>query len=337
MFFNDTLVSLNCTDSCAIKQFKDFLGSAGDIRLLLPREKLSGTRRGKDVPQRSRKGNVFMPLTIILHVGEDPLLLESRTIILRSAGYVVESVRSLKQAADHFLAGDFDLVILCHSIPSKDRDRLTCWIRASGSHTPVCSISDNPGQWDEFADANLERDPKKLLAGIKAVLGKAPRGLSRSAMPDGNGDAGSATAKTWRGTILCIDDEPNLLILRRRMLENAGYLVLTTDNGSDGLKIFSTGIVDAVLLDYTMPMMNGAAVAAQMRQIKGDVPLILLSGCSTIPEEDYALFDRFIQKGSPPNALLSAIEEVISAPDKQKIARQPAESRPTDPTFDTVM
>jgi DNA-binding response OmpR family regulator len=276
-----------------------------------------------------------MHLTIILHIGEDALLLETRSLILRSAGYVVESVRSLKQAAEQFLAGDFDLVILCHSIPSKDRDRLSCWIRASGSRTPVATISEGPGQWDEFADANLDSDPKKLLTGIKTALGA--RGLSRSAMPDGNTDAVSATAKTWRGIILCVDDEPNLLSLRRRVLEKAGYLVLTTNNGSDGLKVFSTGIVDAVLLDYTMPTMNGATVAAQMRQIKRDVPLVLLSGCATIPEEDFPLFYRFIPKASPPNVLLSTIEEILSAPNKQDMAVQSAESRPSDPSSHTVM
>jgi CheY-like chemotaxis protein len=85
--------------------------------------------------------------------------------------------------------------------------------------------------------------------------------------------------------------------------------------------------VDAVLLDYAMPMMNGGSVAAQMRRIKRDVPLILLSGSSAIPEEDHALFTRFGTKGNPPDMLLSTIKEVLSAPDEQKLTAQLAEGR----------
>ena len=58
---------------------------------------------------------------IILSVGENLTLLETRNMVLRAAGYIVESARSLKQAIDHCLARDFDIVIMCHSVSSKDR------------------------------------------------------------------------------------------------------------------------------------------------------------------------------------------------------------------------
>jgi DNA-binding response OmpR family regulator len=66
-----------------------------------------------------------------------------------------------------------------------------------------------------------------------------------------------------------------------------------------------------VILDYAMPLINGGVVAAQMRQIKGGIPLILLSGCSNVPDEDVALFDYFIPKGCSPGTLLSALDEVL--------------------------
>jgi DNA-binding response OmpR family regulator len=116
-----------------------------------------------------------MPLILVLAVGLDSSLLEARNNILRSAGFLVESALSVKEAVARFLAGDFDLVTLCHSIPKKESDRLTCLIRASGSRTPVVSISGNPGQLDAFANATLEADPDKLLIGIREVLEKAAR------------------------------------------------------------------------------------------------------------------------------------------------------------------
>jgi CheY-like chemotaxis protein len=72
-------------------------------------------------------------------------------------------------------------------------------------------------------------------------------------------------------------------------------------NGSDGLKVYSTGIADAVILDSGMPLMNSGVVAAQMRQIKGENPFILLAGYSIVPDENVALFDHFIAKGCSPS------------------------------------
>ncbi len=263
-----------------------------------------------------------MSSTVILSVGQDSTLLETRSLILRAAGYIVQQALSLQQAVNQFSSGDFDLVILCHSMPTKDRDHMACWIRASGSLTPVISISQNPGQRDDFADATIESAPIKLLRVIKKVSTKVARiSAAETAMPDGRADGKDADGKAWRKTILSIDDDPNLLVVQRRLLENAGYLVLTMLGGSDGLKVFSTGIVDTVILDYAMPLMNGGAVAVRMRKIKKDVPLILLSGCSTIPEEDFALFDRFIPKGGSPIVLLSAIDELLSAAAQKKSAQ----------------
>jgi CheY-like chemotaxis protein len=113
-----------------------------------------------------------MSLTLVLSVGPDASLLETRNIVLRSAGYLVESASSVNEAARRFLAGDYDLLILCHSVPTRERERLTCLIRASGSRTPIVSISVNRGQCDAFATATIEDDPNFLI-GIRAVLNKA--------------------------------------------------------------------------------------------------------------------------------------------------------------------
>jgi len=82
---------------------------------------------------------------------------------------------SVKEAVDIFLTGDFDLVLLDNSLPAKDRDRLTCLIRASGSRIPVVSVAPEYSHADSFADAMLESDPNKLLMGIRRVLHKTAR------------------------------------------------------------------------------------------------------------------------------------------------------------------
>ena len=111
-----------------------------------------------------------MALTVVLSVGLDSELLGSRSLVLQSAGYIVVSAYSIKEAVDRFQEGDFDLVLLCHSIPSREIDRLICWIRASGSRIPVVSISGSLDQGDVFAGMAVSSDPGTLLQEIRKVL-----------------------------------------------------------------------------------------------------------------------------------------------------------------------
>jgi len=116
-----------------------------------------------------------MQLTLVLSVGLEALLLNARNLVLQSAGYIVVSATSIKEAFTLFGNGDFDLVVLCHSIPVKDRDRLIGLIRTSGSRTPVVSVSGKNGECDAFADVTIEDSPNKLLAGIGDLLIKQTR------------------------------------------------------------------------------------------------------------------------------------------------------------------
>ena len=116
-----------------------------------------------------------MMLGIVLAVGFDSSLMTTRTLVLQSAGYVVIRASSLEEAVDHFRAGDFDLVLLCHSAPAADREHLTRLIRASGSSIPIVSIARSHGECDPFANATLEDGPNKFVAGIRDALVKAAR------------------------------------------------------------------------------------------------------------------------------------------------------------------
>lgn|GEM_PF-1732774 len=119
---------------------------------------------------------MFMPLTLVLSVGFKSSILENRNLILQTAGYTVVSAFSIGEAVERFQAGDFDLVILGSFIPAKDRERLACLIRASGSRTPIISVSEKPGRWDAVVNTTLEDDPNTFLIGIREVLSKAGEG-----------------------------------------------------------------------------------------------------------------------------------------------------------------
>jgi DNA-binding NtrC family response regulator len=113
-----------------------------------------------------------MSLAVILTVGLDPPLPTAQNAAWKSAGYIVISVASIKQAIDHFKAGDFDLVLLGNSISLESKERLTFLIRTCGSHTPVVCIGNPSGDRGTFADATLTNNSTELLEGIERLLAK---------------------------------------------------------------------------------------------------------------------------------------------------------------------
>ena len=108
--------------------------------------------------------------TVILAVGHDPVLLDTRSQVLRKTGYIVVSTLSLPKAVAYFLEGDFDLVLLCHSIPVQGRERLVQVMRERASSTPFVTVATSLGQCDPFADATIENDPENLIAALREVL-----------------------------------------------------------------------------------------------------------------------------------------------------------------------
>ena len=112
--------------------------------------------------------------------------------------------------------------------------------------------------------------------------------------------------------ILCVDDEKVGLLVRKALLEKAGYCVLTAPNGPEGLDLFSQNPVDAVVLDYSMPGMNGGEVALRMRAAKPEVPILLLSAYTSMPSEVLEQVDYYMTKGEGPQALLDKITQMLS-------------------------
>ena len=85
--------------------------------------------------------------------------------------------------------------------------------------------------------------------------------------------------------VLCVDDEAVGLRVRKILLERAGYQVLTAADGPAGLELFATQPVDAVILDYSMPGNARWRSRRKMRQIKPEVPILLLSAYVGLPDE----------------------------------------------------
>ena len=106
-----------------------------------------------------------MPHIVTLSVGRDPLLLQTRGQVLRKDGYTVASTASSDQALQQFVAGDFDMVILCHSIPAQERERLADAIHRHSPNTPVVVVAAGFSGKDPAVHATYQR----VLAALGAL------------------------------------------------------------------------------------------------------------------------------------------------------------------------
>jgi len=106
----------------------------------------------------------------------------------------------------------------------------------------------------------------------------------------------AAAAPAWKsqGTVLVADDEDTILALARRILERAGFTVLLAGDGREAVEVFRRehSRVRLVLLDLTMPHLDGEACYRELRQIDPAVRVVLSSGYN---EQD--VVNRFAGKG----------------------------------------
>jgi DNA-binding response OmpR family regulator len=113
---------------------------------------------------------VLMSFTVVLAVGLDSSLVAGQSSAWQSAGHFVTPVKSIREAIIHLREGDFDLVLLGHSIPTDSRERFAFLTRATGSRTPVISITDSPKGHDSFADLTIGNQPANLLKSIREFM-----------------------------------------------------------------------------------------------------------------------------------------------------------------------
>ena len=114
-----------------------------------------------------------------------------------------------------------------------------------------------------------------------------------------------------KATLLWIDDFTTGLEMYRVMFEQLGYRVLTASSGEEGLSIAAKRHVDLVVTDYEMPGMTGDAVAAALKALHPDLPIILFSGSTTVPFRALQAVDASCDKAGSREELLAAIHFLL--------------------------
>ena len=134
--------------------------------------------------------------------------------------------------------------------------------------------------------------------------------------------------------ILAVDDEHSGLYFRKLILEHAGYSVLSATTVDEAIRIFQSHPIDLVVTDHLLGREVGTEMARQMKRTKPSVPVILLSGTSSIPEP-LAHVDAFLSKNEGPEQLLDLVKSLLARSPEAK-APEPA-PQPTVPPLQTLL
>lgn len=85
------------------------------------------------------------------------------------------------------------------------------------------------------------------------------------------------------GTILVVDDEPNIRRVLEAVLAKDGYTVLTAENGKKGLDVLSSqSAIDVLISDLIMPDINGVELLAAAKEINPNLPVLMITAHGTI-------------------------------------------------------
>ena len=114
-------------------------------------------------------------------------------------------------------------------------------------------------------------------------------------------------------TILVVDDEPRIVQLVRDYLEHGGFTVLTASDGPTALRTARTGRPDLVVLDLSLPGLDGLDVARSLRR-DGLVPIIMLTARTEESDKLVGLelgADDYMTKPFSPKELVARVRAVL--------------------------
>ena len=93
-----------------------------------------------------------------------------------------------------------------------------------------------------------------------------------------------------QSTLLCIHRDPGQLL----HLEENGYRLVTATNGGEGLRLFMSRPVDAVVIEYHLGLLDGAVVASEIKQVRPQVPIVMVCDTLELPEDALRSVDAVV-------------------------------------------
>ena len=114
-------------------------------------------------------------------------------------------------------------------------------------------------------------------------------------------------------TILVVDDDPDLIDLVTRVLEEPSYAVVTARDGFQAIRILADRHIDLMITDIRMPGLSGFELAAQAKLMQARLHVIYISGYYAEAREGrLPAYGLLLQKPVRPDALLATIRQEMT-------------------------
>jgi CheY-like chemotaxis protein len=116
-------------------------------------------------------------------------------------------------------------------------------------------------------------------------------------------------------TILVVDDELGAIEVVATALEDEGYRVLSAANGRHGLEKLAQGQVDLAVIDFMMPLLDGAAMGRAMKEDPAlrSIPIIMMSAVGeSLVRERFDGYAAFLRKPFRISALIDTVRRILA-------------------------
>ncbi len=206
--------------------------------------------------------------------------------ILRRAGHQVVEAADGLIATEIATAQKFDWVLMDIRMPRLDGIQATEALRQIDPTSRIVVIS-------AFVDGAVRSRLEQL--GVHRII-------SKPIHPEAILEAVSAPKKGKANTrVLYIEDNPENLLLVRRVLERQGYEVLAAQTGLEGLEMAAAEQPDLILLDINLPEFDGYALASRLKQMEGlrETPIVAVTANVMAGDKERSLVagcDGYIEK-----------------------------------------
>ena len=115
-------------------------------------------------------------------------------------------------------------------------------------------------------------------------------------------------------TLLCIHRDPGQLSL----LQDHGYELVTATNGHEGLQLFMSRAVDAIVLEHQLGLLDGLVVAAEIKKVKPHLPIVMLADDMDLPSDALKSLDAIVAKSDGLHFLAATVHFVLNVKPVQR-------------------
>jgi len=114
-------------------------------------------------------------------------------------------------------------------------------------------------------------------------------------------------AESRQHHLLCVDDEEALVLVTAQILAIHGYRVTALSNPLQAAEVLDRENIELAVIDYQMPEMSGACLAAQLKSARSKVKVVLFTGALQVPASELSTVDAVVNKSDGVEVLVATV------------------------------